>query len=423
MAYFPHTEKDTKEMLQTIGVKDCGALFSDVPQELRSIKTPEFASVSELDLITEINKIRQNNSNHEYNFIGAGRYDHYIPAIVPQLAGRSEFYTAYTPYQPEISQGTLTAIYEFQSMICELTGLDVANASLYDGATALAEAVSMAAAVTGRKEYVIADLLHPNYEKVLETYLTPRNIVEQKNISAQTAAVIFVLPDFHGLISDWKNILEKAKQNGALLIVCADPLLLSVIEPPKADIIVGEAQPLGIPMSYGGPALGYLAAKKDFLRQIPGRIVGRTKDNRGNRPFVLTMQTREQHIRREKATSNICSNEALCALMATMYMSYMGADGLQTVAKLCKANTDYAKQKLGSISGFSVEQGEHFRDFILACPAGVPSKIGKGLPLDDKRLLLSVTEKTTKTQIDELAEILNDPSRLSLAFDKLRHQR
>lgn len=405
MAYFPHAEKDIKEMLQAIGVKSVDALFADVPAELKNKKIPEFAAVSELELISEINKARQDCSTREYNFAGAGRYDHYIPAVVPQLAGRSEFYTAYTPYQPEISQGTLTAIYEFQSMICELTGLDIANASLYDGATALAEAVSMAVATTGRKEYVIANPLQPNYCKVLATYLRPRDITEQKKINTQTAAVIFVLPDFHGLISDWAEVLQETKAAGALFIVCADPLLLSVIELPQADIIVGEAQPLGISMSYGGPALGYLAAQKDFLRQIPGRIVGRTTDDRGNRPFVLTMQTREQHIRREKATSNICSNQALCALMATIYMSYMGASGMQTVAKLCKANTDYAKQKLGSVSGFAVEKGEHFRDFVLQCPAGF-KKNKFGLLLENNRLLLSVTEKTTKEQIDKLADEL-----------------
>jgi glycine dehydrogenase subunit 1 len=329
------------------------------------------------------------------------------------LAGRSEFYTAYTPYQPEISQGTLTAIYEFQSMICELTGLDIANASLYDGATALAEAVSMAVAATGRLEYVITNSLHPNYQAVLKTYLRPRNITAQKNITPSTAAVIFVLPDFHGLLSNWQEYLAKARESGALFIICADPLLLSVIEPPAADIIVGEAQPLGLPQNYGGPALGYLAAKKDFLRQMPGRIVGRTTDDRGQRPFVLTMQTREQHIRREKATSNICSNQALCALMATIYMSCLGTSGLQTVAKLCKANTDYAKQKLGNIPNFSVDKGEHFRDFALHCPASAQKinealaqsqKIGR--PLDDKNLLLSVTEKTSQKQIDALAEDL-----------------
>jgi len=402
MAYFPHTETEVAAMLKTIGVKSLAELFADVPSQLKSVKIPEFVPGSELSFAHSETKI---NASDEDNFLGGGRYRHFIPAVVPHLAGRSEFYTAYTPYQPEISQGTLTAIYEFQSLICELTGLDIANASLYDGATALAEAVSMAVSATGRKEYVIANPLHPNYSTVLSTCLTPRNILEKKEINAQTAAVIFVLPDFNGLLSDWTAQLQKAKAAGALFIVCADPLLLSVVAPPQADIITGEAQPLGIPQNFGGPALGYLAARKDFLRQMPGRIVGRTADDRGNRPFVLTMQTREQHIRREKATSNICSNQALCALMAVIYMSYMGANGMQTVAKLCKANTDYAKQKLGSIPGFSVEQGEHFREFVLHCPQDA-RRLKIGIPLDDKRLLLAVTEKTAKEQIDRLVEDL-----------------
>ncbi|MDR2431113.1 MAG: aminomethyl-transferring glycine dehydrogenase subunit GcvPA [Candidatus Margulisbacteria bacterium] len=409
MAYFPHTETDIEAMLQTIGLKSIAELFAAVPEKLRSVKIPEFAPVSELELLAEIDEIRRAPENSEHSFLGAGRYDHYIPAIVPQLAGRSEFYTAYTPYQPEISQGTLTAIYEFQSMICALTGLDIANASLYDGATALAEAIGMAVSVTGRREYIVANPLHPNYREVLKTHLMPRSITEQKEITPRTAAVIFVLPDYHGLLSDWIEYLQKARMHGALFIACADPLLLSVIEPPQADIIAGEAQSLGLPQNFGGPALGYLTARKEFLRQMPGRIVGRTEDNRGGRPFVLTMQTREQHIRREKATSNICSNEALCALQAAIYMSYMGADGLQTVARLCKANTDYAKQKLGSLPGFSAEQGEHFRDFVLRCPSSaqeICNAAGAGMALDDRRLLLSVTEKNTPAQIDYLAGVL-----------------
>ncbi|MDR1998078.1 MAG: aminomethyl-transferring glycine dehydrogenase subunit GcvPA [Candidatus Margulisbacteria bacterium] len=406
MAYFPHTETEVRQMLETIGVQSLEELFADVPEKYRKEKIEDFPALNEMELMAEVNEQRfqQNHFKYDHCFTGAGRYDHFIPAVVPQLAGRSEFYTAYTPYQPEISQGTLTAIYEFQSMICELTGMDVANASLYDGATALAEAVSMAVTATGRKEYVIANPLHPNYAQVLKTYLTPRNITAGEKIGQSTAAVIFVLPDYHGLISDWSQVLAEAKAAGALLIVCADPLLLSVIEPPQADIIVGEAQPLGLPMSYGGPALGFLAARQNYLRQMPGRIIGRTTDDRGNRPFVLTMQTREQHIRREKATSNICSNEALCALTATIYMSYMGASGLQTVARLCKANTDYAMQKLGSIPGFSVEPGEHFRDFVLHCPTDAREfRINylhedgiEAISLSDKDLLLSVTEKTLR---------------------------
>ncbi|GBR72930.1 glycine dehydrogenase subunit 1 [Candidatus Termititenax aidoneus] len=412
MAYFPHTENEIQAMLQTIGAKNIGELFADVPEKLKNLEFPEFKPVSEIELLAEFAELRRQTECQSASFLGGGRYAHYIPPVVPALAGRSEFYTAYTPYQPEISQGTLTAIYEFQSMLCELTGLDIANASLYDGATALAEAVSMAAAATGRTEYVLANTLHPNYCEVLKTYLTPRNITEQKKSGKNTAAVIFALPDFHGLISAWQEHLLKAKENGALFIVCADPLLLSVLEPPPADIITGEAQPLGLPQNYGGPALGYLAAKKDFLRQMPGRIVGRTTDERGNRPFVLTMQTREQHIRREKATSNICSNQALCALMATIYMSYMGKSGLQTVARLCKANTDYAKQTLGSVPNFSAAQGEHFREFVLHCPSAKKTNEALAedfkidLVLDDRRLLLSVTEKTTKEQINKLAKEL-----------------
>ncbi|GBR75329.1 glycine dehydrogenase subunit 1 [Candidatus Termititenax persephonae] len=405
MAYLPHTESDIQEMLRVIGVQSIADLLGDVPASLRAEGLEEFGSVSEMELMAELDSSPGGQKDAPDTFCGAGRYDHFIPAVVPLLAGRSEFYTAYTPYQPEISQGTLTAIYEFQSMLCELTGLAIANASLYDGATALAEAVNMAVSTTGRREYVVVNLLSPNYRAVLATSLAPRQITEQKEITAQTAAVIFNLPDFHGLLSDWQPALNQAKASGALLIVCADPLLLSVLEPPRADIIVGEAQPLGNPQNFGGPALGYLAARQDFLRQMPGRIVGRTVDSKGRRSFVLTMQTREQHIRREKATSNICSNQALCALRAVIHMSYLGRSGLQTVAKLCKAHTDYAKQKLGGLPGFAVEQGEHFRDFVLHCPLSV-KKLNIGLALTDKCLLLSVTEKNTRQQIDLLAEKL-----------------
>lgn len=405
-------------MLSVIGVSSVNDLFAVVPPEVKENAVFNLAALSELELEQTIKKELSLNKKNSAAFLGAGCYDHYIPAVVGHLAGRSEFYTAYTPYQPEISQGTLSVIYEYQSMISALAGLDIANASLYDGATACAEAALLALNNTKRNEIVLANMLHPNYYEVLKTYIEPRghNISDNQEISEQTAAVIFSLPDFHGSVENLIPIIEKAKAFGALVIVNADPLLLAVLEAPGqlgADIVVGEGRPLGIPMSLGGPGLGFISIKKELLRFMPGRIVGRTVDTEGRSAFVLTMQTREQHIRREKATSNICSNQSLCALRAAIYLSVMGPVGLKKVVKLIQKRVNTAIALIEKIPGFSVLNKENcFREFVLDCPLPT-AKLNKkllaenivgGYDLGGNKMLVCCTELTTDAQIKLLAE-------------------
>lgn len=416
--YTPHTKTDIQEMLSVIGVSSVNDLFAVVPPEVKENAVFNLAALSELELEQTIKKELSLNKKNSAAFLGAGCYDHYIPAVVGHLAGRSEFYTAYTPYQPEISQGTLSVIYEYQSMISALAGLDIANASLYDGATACAEAALLALNNTKRNEIVLANMLHPNYYEVLKTYIEPRghNISDNQEISEQTAAVIFSLPDFHGSVENLIPIIEKAKAFGALVIVNADPLLLAVLEAPGqlgADIVVGEGRPLGIPMSLGGPGLGFISIKKELLRFMPGRIVGRTVDTEGRSAFVLTMQTREQHIRREKATSNICSNQSLCALRAAIYLSVMGPVGLKKVVKLIQKRVNTAIALIEKIPGFSVLNKENcFREFVLDCPLPT-AKLNKkllaenivgGYDLGGNKMLVCCTELTTDAQIKLLAE-------------------
>ena len=420
MGYVPHTGADIKEMLQVIGAGSIDDLFRGIPAELKSSKIPVSKPISESELLQNIRNDLSLDIRIRASFLGAGRYRHYIPAVCKYLTGRSEFYTAYTPYQPEISQGTLTAIYEYQSMICELTGMDIANASMYDGASATAEAAVLAAAYTGRKEIVLANTFSPDYRKVIDTYAFPRglSVLNGRDFSDKTAAVLFALPDFHGKIEDYRDLIEQAHATGALFIVAADPILLSVLESPGrlgADLATGEGQSLGNTQSFGGPGLGIFAAKKELLRYLPGRIVGKTIDAEGRDAYVLTMQTREQHIRREKATSNICSNQALCALTATIYLSVLGPEGLAKVAKLCKQRAEQAKRALGALEGFKLLSGkETYQEFVLECPeeVGVINKallkdgIIGGYDLGGKRMLVCCTELTTAEQIKLLAEKL-----------------
>lgn len=439
MEYIPNTKDDQREMLKTIGVASIEALLGDIPSEIRltrDLKLP--APLSELQLKSELLAISEKNRDlvHFASFLGGGAYDHYIPSAVRHLAFRSEFLTAYTPYQAEMSQGLLQSIYEFQTMVAELSGLEVANASLYDGGSALAEAAMMAIRVTKRKKIVVSDAIHPHYRAVAKTYLSGLGIqwreapwmdgetdVERlsRSVDDQTAAVLIQTPNFFGCLEAVEEIAAAAHRYEALLAVCADPISLGLIQAPGAagaDIVVGEGQGLGNAVSFGGPYLGLFATKKEYVRQMPGRLVGATTDAQGRRGYCLTLQTREQHIKRERATSNICTNEALAALGATIYLSIMGPEGLREVARLCLQKTHYLKHRITEIPGFEAPFGKpFFKEFVVKTPVP-PARLNKrllkerligGLDLSpfDRRLknhwLLCATEKRTKEEMDAFA--------------------
>jgi glycine dehydrogenase subunit 1 len=445
MNYIPHTDKDRQKMLKAIGVKSMGDLFRDIAPALRpkSFDIPE--GKSEFEVCRFIQKLAKKNATDLINFVGAGFYDHYIPAAVDALASRSEFYTAYTPYQPESSQGWLQAIYEYQTAICELTALDVANASLYDGGTALYEAAMMAVRLTGRHKIIVDQGVNLIYRTMLYTYTTNLSIefVETsvvhgqssreeifKHLDDKTAAVIVQNPNFFGAIDDYTDVVRKAHAVGALAVMSAYPIALGMLKTPGEmgfDIATGEAQSLGIPLSFGGPYLGFMAAKKEHVRQMPGRIVGATVDMDGKRGFVLTLQTREQHIRREKATSNICSNEALCALRAVIYLSLLGKTGLKELAELNYDKAEFAKSILEKIPGVVVKRtSPTFNEFTILLPKNADDTVHKmidkgfaaGFPLGrfykgmDNYLLMAVTEKRTKEELlkfrDSLEAVLCD---------------
>ena len=355
MSYIPHSEKDRLAMLNDIGIisGDTGELFSCIPPNLRasSFDLPE--GRSEYEVIKQLTSLARKNKLDLLNFVGGGFYDHYIPAAIDAIVSRSEFYTAYTPYQAEASQGTLQAIYEYQSCIARLTGMEASNASLYDGGTALYEAAMMAIRITGKNKIIMDGGVSPIYRKMLYCYTSNLSVefVEVpvahgqpdreeliKYLDDKTAAVILQNPNFFGAIDDHTDIVGKCHEKGVLVIQSVYPVALGILKTPAemgVDIVTGEGQSLGIPLSFGGPYLGFMATTKKYVRKMPGRIVGATVDTKGRRSFVLTLQTREQHIRREKATSNICSNEALCALRALIYMTLVGKDGFQTLARLC----------------------------------------------------------------------------------------
>ncbi|MFZ3065396.1 MAG: aminomethyl-transferring glycine dehydrogenase subunit GcvPA [Nitrospirota bacterium] len=440
MSYVPNTEKDKKEMLRTIGVDDIEKLLKDIPQEIRLKKGLNLPyPLSEIELKKEMLSLSERNADllHYTSFLGAGAYDHYIPSVVEHLISRSEFYTAYTPYQAEASQGMLQSIYEFQSMICELTGMDVANASMYDGASATAEAAMMALRITKKKEILVSRALHPNYRTVLKTYLQGIGIsikeipikngvtdVDSLSISDNTAGVIIQQPNFFGCIEELSAINMITKKFGALFIVSVDPIAMGILKSPGelgADIVVGEGQSLGNSLSFGGPYLGFFAAKKEHIRQMPGRLVGATVDAQGKKGYCLTLQTREQHIKRERATSNICTNQALCALAATVYLSVIGKEGLKKVAELCLQKTHYAQREITKIEGFiSPFPAPFFKEFVIKTPASakrileglLKEKIIAGLELGNyypelkDHLLICVTEKRTRAEIERLAEFL-----------------
>jgi len=436
MAYLPNTEANISSMLQKIGVKSFEELVADIPPEIRSkaeIRLPR--ALSEMGTAAAVKELADGNrpASGMVSFLGGGSYDHYVPAAVDHILLRSEFYTAYTPYQAEVSQGTLQAIYEFQSLIAELTGMDVANASMYDGATALAEAGLMACSHTKRKKLAVSSLVNPAYLRVLKTYcqglgievleISRRGGVTdlddlRAKVDGTVAGLLVQHPNFLGCLEPVDEMGPVAKASGALFTVSADPISLGLLKPPGrygADIATGEGQPLGMPSSFGGPYLGLFAARKELLRLMPGRIVGLTSDSSGREGLVLTMQAREQHIRREKATSNICSNEALCALAATVYLSLMGRSGLARVAELCLQKAHYLSQRLSPAFG-----APFFREFAVKVGDGLDDKLSElenkgilgGIRLEQfypemkGHLLVAVTEKRTKEEMDSLAAAL-----------------
>jgi len=443
MEYIPNTPEDRMEMLEVIGVSDIEELLSSIPAEVRlegELDLPE--PLSELELLEEIKRRSDANANASdwVCFLGGGAYDHFIPSVVSHILSRSEFYTAYTPYQAEMSQGFLQTIYEFQTMICELTGMEVANASMYDGASAMAEAALMASRITGRDEIVVSSTVNPRYRRVLSTYLRglghPVTTVGwvggitdleglSRSISEKTGGVIVQYPNFFGSIEDMRTIIELTHRCGAIAVVVADPIALGLIKSPGemgADIVVGEGQSLGVPLSYGGPYLGFFAARMEHVRKMPGRIVGATTDREGKIGYCLTFQTREQHIKRERATSNICTNQALVALAATVYMAAMGRQGLREVAALCLQKTAYARGKISEIEGYSLPfSAPVFKEFVVRTPIP-PSVIGERLkgekiiggldlgpyyPELEGHVLFCVTEKRTRQEIDKLARCLS----------------
>lgn len=442
MPFIPNTDADRQAMLERIGVPDFEALISNIPKQLRfnrELNLPP--ALSELEIAREIHqKTRCNESVADaISFLGGGAYDHFIPAAVGAIVSRSEFYTAYTPYQPEVSQGTLQAIYEYQSMIAELFDMEVANASMYDGGSALAEAALMAVAETGRKKIVVSRGIHPHYRQVIKTYCHGQRIQIQlaelengitnlndlaSKIDGSTAAVMVQHPNFLGNLEEVFEISERCHAAGALMISSTDPISLGLLEPPgryHVDIATGEGQCLGNSLNFGGPYLGIMACKFDLIRRMPGRIAGATVDRHGRRGFVLTFQTREQHIRREKATSNICTNQALVALAATVYLALMGKQGIQHVANLCVQNSHYLAEQIQQLDGYRLAfNSPFFKEFVVLTPVP-PSHIIEKLLLQriyagidlsrydfglTNGLLIAVTEKRTKAEMDALVEAL-----------------
>lgn len=442
MSYVPNTDQNRKDMLKKTGVNDFSELLQVVPESIRLKDELDLPPpLSELELTKLLGGMANQNTDTDQAvcFLGGGAYDHFIPAIVDHIISRSEYYTAYTPYQAEVSQGTLQTIWEFQSLICELTGMDVANASMYDGATAAAEAALLAHGHTRREEILVAESLNPNYRRVIDTYCgsikmkvstlaAPEGRVDsdqiKKAISDQVACVIVQTPNFFGLLEQVGEIEPLVHSAGALLVLVCDPISLGMLRTPgeyNADIAVGEGQVLGNSLNLGGPYLGYFAAKQALVRKMPGRIVAATTDTQGRRGFVMTLQTREQHIRRERATSNICTNEALCALSACVYLSVMGKNGIGKVAELCLQKSHYAAEQIDRVEGFKRRfDAPFFKEFVVETPLP-PKKIIRslldggifaGLDLSalgqehKNQLLVCVTEKRTKEEIDLLVNEL-----------------
>ncbi len=425
-------------MLERCGFADVAAAFDSIPDDVkldRDLDVPE--ALSEPELAAHLARLASRSRGDLVTFAGGGAYDHHVPAAVGALAGRAEFATSYTPYQPELSQGVLQAVFEFQSLLCEIYGMDVANASLYDGANALVEGVNLAVRSTRRERILVSSGIHPHYRQVLETYTSglgldivelsygDDGLLDPATVEAEgAAAVVLAYPNFFGRLEDVRRAAAIAHDAGALAIVVADPTVMGVLEAPGAvgaDVVVGEGQSIGTALSYGGPYVGLFATKLDLVRQIPGRIAGETVDADGRRAFVLTLQAREQHIRRARATSNVCTNQTLMAIAAAIHLAWLGPEGLQQLGRLCLANTAVAARRLAAIAGCEIVfDGPRFKEIVLRTPlpaaelarrlaargflAGPP--LGRWFPDLDDCLLLAVTERRTQDDVDSLAEAI-----------------
>lgn len=432
-SYVPSTSAERQQMLQEIGLKSIDDLYDVIPEEVRIKKLNIPEGKSELEVNNEMNNLIDKNIHFRSIFRGAGAYKHYIPAIVKTITGKEEFLTAYTPYQAEISQGVLQSIFEYQSQICELTGMDVANASVYDGAVAAAEAVFMCQE-RNKNEVLVSSTINPEVLEVVQTYCESREVAvkiitqidnatdinDLKNkLNENTAAVLLQSPNYYGVIEQLEEIIPLVHNNNTKVIQAVNPISLGMLKTPgeyNADICVGEGQPLGLPLSFGGPYLGFMSCKKEMMRKLPGRIVGQTVDKQGRRCFVLTLQAREQHIRREKASSNICSNEALCAMTASVYLAAVGPEGLKQVAQNSFAHAHYLAQQLKEIPGFELKNDRpFFHEFLMSCPTDPHYLVNKlaekgilaGLPID-KDILWCATEVNSKNDIDELIKYIKE---------------
>lgn len=446
MSYVPHTDADRDAMLKVIGVESVSDLFDHLPESIRLTRDLNIPSaLDEMALVRHLAELAGRNANLDDHlcFLGAGIYDHYIPSVVDALASRGEFATSYTPYQPEVSQGMLQAIYEYQTLICQLTGMELANASMYDAATAIAEGALMAIDITGRDTVVVSRAVHPNYRAVLKTYIHTAGFtlveldhddgvmsmdVLSAQLSDQTACVVVQHPNFFGCLEDLAAFHDAIRKVGALSVVSVDPMALGLLKPPGefgADIVVGEGQSLGSAMGFGGPLLGFFACKLAYQRKFPGRIVGATVDTEGRRGYTMTLRTREQDIRREKATSNICTNQALLALYATIYLSEMGKHGFRQASDLCLQKAHYAQEQVIALAGVEPRFNKtFFKEFAVRFPLGLsPGEVnqrllekkimggydlGRNYPELPDSMLLCVTETKTKVDIDRLVSALDE---------------
>jgi glycine dehydrogenase subunit 1 len=443
MSYVANTVADQSAMLAAIGAESVEALFEVVPKAARFPKLKLSRPLSEMEVLAELERMADENAdaNHYAWFLGAGAYNHFVPSVVPQLQMRGEFYTAYTPYQPEASQGTLQAIFEYQSMLAELTGMEVVNASHYDGATSLAEAAIMSVNATrgNRAKILVSPNVHPQYREVLKTYLqgTPYQVIgdeEPENdlttltgmLDQETACLIVQSPNFFGELEDVEGLADKVHAAGALLVMHIDPICLGLFKPPGAygaDIVTGEGHSLGNNLNFGGPYLGIFATTDKLVRKMPGRVVGETVDTEGRRGYVLTLSTREQHIRREKATSNICTNQGLIALGAAIYLAAMGKQGLRQVAELCYHKAHYAAAEIDKLEGYQViNRRPFFKEFVVRCPKPTQEitaalnqykilpgfALSRSFPERTHDLLVCVTEMNSKAQIDQLVSALKE---------------
>lgn len=445
MSYIPLSDKDKKEMMARIGISSFEELFRSIPEKLKikgSLNLP--GPLAEQEIVRYFEKISSLNSGSDYlSFLGGGAYPHFIPYVVDYLSSRGEFLTPYTPYQPEVSQGTLQLIFEYQTLICQLTGMDIANASLYDGASATAEAVLMASRTTKRKKVLIASSIHPQYRQVIATYIRNMDIQAdeigygqsgeidyrelENKLNKETSTVVFQSPNFFGVIENVKRISQLTHSRNALsTVIITEPISLGILEAPGklgADIVTGEGQSFGMPLSFGGPYLGFMASRQEFMRQLPGRIAGETEDVEGRRGFVLTLSTREQHIRREKATSNICTNQAWCALRATIFLETLGKEGLKEVAWQNAQKANYAWEKISALKGVKKRfSGTIFNEFVLEFSSDLSElekflrgkKIMAGLRLEKHYprlkncLLLCITEIHSREKIDFLLDSIRE---------------